>query len=314
METLRAANMFLGKHMALLTICSVAFGIAVPSVLSPLTPAVPFLFAVITFQGALGNTAKNVARVFRHPKLMIAIIVASAFVVPCAARLVGGVFFSHDPDILAGIVLEYCVPVAVLSVMWTAMSKGNTALSLSTVLVSTVLAPLTLPLMMQLLMGTIVAVDVMGLLYSTLLMVALPALAGIGVNEATHGRGASTLAPVMAPFCKVLALVIIGTNSTSIADYMRHLTFEAFGVIALILALAIAGYVLGIGVGKVLGESHEDIVTACLAVGMRNISAGAVIAAQFFAPATVFPVLAGTLFQQVLAATFTRGLERRRSE
>ena len=38
--------------------------------------------------------------------------------------------------------------------------------------------------------------------------------------------------------------------------------------------------------------------------GMRNISAGAVIAATSFSGEVLFPVMIGTLFQQVLAALY----------
>lgn len=38
--------------------------------------------------------------------------------------------------------------------------------------------------------------------------------------------------------------------------------------------------------------------------GMRNISAGAVIATTSFPGEVLFPVLIGTLFQQVLAALY----------
>ena len=307
-EALKKANAVLGRHMALLTVCFVAFGILFPAVLEPLAPAVTFLFAIVTFQGALGNTVDNVVRVFRRPRMLLGILVASAVVMPSIARVTGGLLFGGDPDILAGIVLEYCVPVAVVSVMWTNMAHGNTALSLSSVLISTVLAPVVLPLMMKLLMGTIVEVDVMGLMRSTLIMVAIPAVAGIAVNEATHGWGAKTLSPTLAPFCKVLVLFIIGTNSTAISDYMHNLTPELVGVICLIFVLACTGYFLGIGIGRVLGDGPADVATGCLEVGMRNISCGAVIAAQFFPPATMFPVMAGTLFQQVLAAAFSRRL------
>lgn len=38
--------------------------------------------------------------------------------------------------------------------------------------------------------------------------------------------------------------------------------------------------------------------------GMRNISAGAVIAGAYFPAETLFPVMIGTLFQQILAAFY----------
>lgn len=55
--------------------------------------------------------------------------------------------------------------------------------------------------------------------------------------------------------------------------------------------------------------------------GMRNISAGAVIAGAYFPAETLFPVMIGTLFQQILAAFYgsmmrriqTGQQERRRS-
>ena len=45
-------------------------------------------------------------------------------------------------------------------------------------------------------------------------------------------------------------------------------------------------------------------------VGMRNISAGAVIAGEYFPGEVMFPVVIGTLFQQVLAAGFGTALRR----
>jgi predicted Na+-dependent transporter len=46
-----------------------------------------------------------------------------------------------------------------------------------------------------------------------------------------------------------------------------------------------------------------------LCCGMRNINAGAVIAAAYFPPEVMFPVMIGTLFQQLLASISTHLLE-----
>ena len=45
--------------------------------------------------------------------------------------------------------------------------------------------------------------------------------------------------------------------------------------------------------------------------GMRSISAGAVIAAAYFPGEVLFPVMIGTLFQQVLAACYGKLIERK---
>ena len=58
------------------------------------------------------------------------------------------------------------------------------------------------------------------------------------------------------------------------------------------------------GLSRLLRTDDATYVTMCFGVGMRNISAGAVIAAQFFPGEVVFPVMMGTLFQQMLAGVF----------
>jgi predicted Na+-dependent transporter len=48
--------------------------------------------------------------------------------------------------------------------------------------------------------------------------------------------------------------------------------------------------------------SYEDSVAVQFNSGMRNLSAGAVIAVKYFPPAVALPVISGMLFQQILAA------------
>ena len=75
------------------------------------------------------------------------------------------------------LVLEYAVPTGVASLMWVGMSRDNTALCLSVVLLDTLLSPVVIPLTMKLLVGSVVELDTWGMMRDLLLMVALPALA-----------------------------------------------------------------------------------------------------------------------------------------
>ena len=103
-------------------------------------------------------------------------------------------------------------------------------------------------------------------------------------------------------------------NSSKVAPYIRHLTGERVAAALCILILAASGYLLGYGAAAVLGMDRENKVSVMYGAGMRNISAGAVIAAEYFPGEVLFPVMIGTLFQQVLAATlgtllFSKGRE-----
>lgn len=304
MDTWKSFGKFIGSHLAFIAPICVALGVLFPAQLDFLKPWVTPLFAFMTFQGALGNNLANLGRAFAHPASMLVTLAVSAVVMPLVAFGLGTLFFGNDPNLVCGIVLEYSVPVAVVSTMWINMFGGDLSQGLATLLVSTVLSPVTIPLTLKLLLGQTVQVDVAGMMWDMLAQIALPALAGMVVNDATHGWGKSTLSPVLSPAAKVALVLVILSNSTGVAPYMRNLTPELVGVVFFIGIFATTGYFWGLIIARLWHRSRETLVTMTFQTGMRNISAGAVLAAEYFPGEVMFPVIMGTLFQQVLAACF----------
>ena len=67
MERWKQLGAFIGKHMAYFVPLCVATGVLLPGVFGPLKAIVPFIFAIMTFQGSLSNTFRQLVEVFRHP-------------------------------------------------------------------------------------------------------------------------------------------------------------------------------------------------------------------------------------------------------
>ena len=148
MRTLGRLDGFLGGHMAPVVICCVALGIAFPEVLSHLNGVTVGLFAFMTFSNSLGGGFRELAQVVRHP-LPVAVIFGLLHVVmPLITLGLGTLCFPDAPLFTIGLVLEYAVPTGVASLMWVGMSRGNTALCLSVVLLDTLLSPVVIPLTM----------------------------------------------------------------------------------------------------------------------------------------------------------------------
>ena len=103
---------------------------------------------------------------------------------------------------------------------------------------------------------------------------------------------------------------MILTISSGVAPYVRGLTPELAAVAAFVCAFAASGYALGLLAARLMRRPREQQVTMTYLCGMRNISAGAVIAGEYFPGEVMFPVVIGTLFQQVLAATYGSLLRR----
>lgn len=282
----------------------VLIGVLFPHQFMWMSPAVEWLFAFMTFQSSMGATSRQMLDVVRHPKLLVAALLVQLVGMPLLAFGVGSLVLPGQHDLLLGVVLEYCVPMGVNGLMWTEIFTGNKSLSLAVVIISTVLSPFTMPLTMQVLMGTSVHVEVMGMMKDLLIMVAIPAVLGIACNDLSRGKANAKVAPWIAPLAKIFLIIVLVVNSTHIAEPMRHLTPTLVAIVVMMFVLGSSGYVLGYVVARLLRSDVTDSLTTGITTGARNISSGAVIAEMYFPDAAMFPVMMGTLFQHVIAAAY----------
>lgn len=150
----------------------------------------------------------------------------------------------------------------------------------------------------------------LGMVLDMLYMVVVPSVVGIVVNEATHGLGTRTLSASLMPLARLMLVVIIATNSSAISDFVFHLTPQLAGVLVFVGLFASFNFLMGAALAYVFRQRRERAVAMLFQSGMRNISVGAVLAMQYFPPASLFAVMAGVLFQQVLAALFGKVADR----
>ena len=303
MEAWQKFGSFISRNMIVIVPLCLVAGIFFPAFFQRFAPYVSPMFAVITFQGSLSNDFGNLKRTFSHPLPMILAILISQLLMPVLGWLLGHLFFT-DTDLICGIVLEYTVPIAVTSTMWVSLYEGNMSLTLGTLLISTCMAPFTIPATLQLLMGATVEVDAAGMILDMLFMIAIPALLGTALNDRTKGRAKQQISPVLAPLARILTILVITTNSTSLSTFIFNLTPELAGVLVLIGFLASSGYVWGFLAARLMHLKRADAVGMTFLCAMKNISAGAIIAQEYFPAITLFPVMTGTLFNQFFAALF----------
>lgn len=309
MERWSKLGSFIGSHMPFIVPICVTCGVLFPEQIGVMKPFIPLLFATMTFQGALNNTFHQVAEVFRHPRELLVILGITLVLMPAVAHGLATLLFGGNPELVCGITLEYSIPIGVVSFMWVGMFSGNGSLALAAILISTLVAPFSIPLTLQLLLGATVHVDAAGMIIDMLFMIALPALAGMLVNDFTRGWGHRSLSPAIAPACKLLMIVVITTNSTAMSEYVLNMTWERAAVALFILIFAASGFIWGIIAARLLHQPFGNLVTMSFDCGLRNISSGAVIANQYFPGEVIFPVMCGTIFQQVLAAVFGRVMQ-----
>ena len=310
MDTLIRLNKFLARHYPFFTVGCVGLGLLFSDTLSVLTHITMPLFACITFVNSLGGGFKDLFQVVRHPKPVITVFLLLHAVMPVLAMGLGNLLFPNAPLFTLGLILEYSIPTAVASLMWAGMSGGNPTLCLSILLLDTVLSPVVVPITLRVLVGSVVEMDASGMVGNLMIMVGIPALVAMALHDSTRGRVAKTVKPALDPFAKIGLLVVIVSNATNCASFLQNLNGTLLLVILATIALCLVGYFLGFYVGLAQKASFPVAMSMAINTGMRNLSAGAVLATQYFPPEVIFPVAFTPLFLQISAATVTRILAK----
>ena len=311
MQKLSQWDRFLGSYFPWFVLACATTGVLFPDTFSWLNGSITMgLFAFMTFSNSLGGGFRELGRVFLRPLPVVVTLVLLHVVIPLLTLGLGNLLFPDAPLFTIGLVLEYVIPTGVASLMWVGICGGNEPLCLSIVLLDTLAAPVVIPLSLKLLVGSVVEVDTWGMMGDMMIMVALPALAAMTVYQVTGGRAAVTLKPRLALFAKLALLIVITANATSCSSFLRSIARPLVLVMATVFLLCLFGFLAGYWAAKLLGLDFPTRATMCLNTGLRNISAGSVLALQYFPAQVVFPVAFTPLFLQFTTSIIVKVLMR----
>ena len=244
-------------------------------------------------------TLADFARVASRPVAVVAGFVAQFTVMPAAAWAIARAFDLPTP-FAVGLILVGCCPGGTASNVVTYIARADVALSVTMTTCSTLAAVALTPLLTQVYAGTLVEVDTLGLLVSTLQVVVLPVAAGVLLNRFAPAVVERVL-PV-APLASVLVIAlvcgsIIGQNAAAVRESGPRL-------LAAIMLVHSIGFALGYGFARACGLPVVAARTISIETGMQNSGLGVVLARKHFAaePLTAVPGAISALVHSVLGS------------
>ncbi|MDO3408864.1 bile acid:sodium symporter family protein [Saccharibacillus sp. CPCC 101409] len=286
-------------------------GLLISKPLLPFVPAIPYLFAYITFVMGVGCGRGHLKQVFSRPLPIVLTLVLCHVIAPLAAFGLGSAAFGASSPYTIGLVLFTVIPLGVSSVLWIELAGGSMALGLAMVLLDSALSPIVVPGLIQLFFGAELTFDTVHMMRDLLLMVVAPTAIGVIVYERSGGRFKEKAAPVLLPVSKIFFMLVILLNAAGIAPYAYELRGDLGAVIPAVLLLVAIGYLLGYYSPYLLKKRTPDLpITVSFAAGMRNNSLGLVLALGYFSPQTAVPVVLAILIQQPLATLHQFILQR----
>ena len=294
---LQKFNRQLEKCMPLITPVSVVIGVLFTTYLTDLAFLIPWVFAFITFSGSLSSNFTALQRAVTHPLPLLAAMFLLHILMPVWAWGIGHLTFSGDVYTITGLILAMVIPTGITSFLWVSIGRGNIALTLSIILIDTLLSPFIVPYTLSLFVGAKVEMDVLSIMRGLVFMVVLPSLVGMTLNQLTKGKVKDVLGPRLAPFSKIGLGLVVMLNGALVAPYLQDVDLKLIGVAVTMFLVAFTGYLFAFFIGKLLKRNRETVIALTFTGGMRNISAGAVIATSYFPPQVAVPVVLGMLFQ-----------------
>ena len=295
-------NKRLEQLMPVLTPLGIALGVFLPGVFIHLRPFVPWLFGLMTLSGAMSMRTSEFGSTIRSPVPILAFFISTHIIMPLCAMIAASGFFGGNPDTVTGFILLFSGPAAVSSFIWVSIFHGDKTLCLTLILLDTILAPLVVPGTVSLLMGAKVTMDMTGIAVSLILMVVIPTIIGVTLNETSRGKLPAVICPYLNPVSKICLMVVIAANTSPVAKIIRLDDLEVWKIMGLCITLCAGGFLLSKLTAITIKCKAPKNIDMFFTGGLRNISAVTTIAVTFFPEAAALPALLGIMFQQTLSA------------
>ncbi|MGW1029977.1 sodium-dependent transporter [Streptomyces sp. NPDC002577] len=283
----------------------------------------PILLALVLFSAGLQVRVRALGSVLRRPRALLAGLVLHLaiplLVIPAVAFLL-----HQTPDtdggsgLITAMILIVAMPVAAGATVWTGKGDGDQPTMVGLVLASTLLSPLTIPLVINALLPLLnygYAHTLTKTGHTThggfaFVSVVLPSAAGILCRLALPVSWLSRVLAVIVPVALLGSLVLTYVNASgALGSFLARprplLLAAALAVAALVCVLSFA---LGRSAARLLRLDTPAASSLTLACGMNNSSAGAVLITTVMPdkPHLLLPVLAYGLLQKTAANRVVR--------
>lgn len=224
----------------------------------------------------------------------------------------------HDPDetqnILVGLALVASMPIAGSSTAWSQNSDGDLTISLGLVILSTLVSPLTTPLILRSISFAAAgqySQDLRDLAHGgtklfLLLFVLFPSVVGLIISSAVPASRASSLAQWI-KLINLLVLLLLNYSNAAVA-LPQIVANPDFDFISVVLSVVTILCVIGFGAGwltaRLLNVNRPRRIALMFGLGMNNNGTGLVLASLSLTqyPRVMLPIILYNLVQHLVAA------------
>lgn len=235
-------------------------------------------------------------------KLITYLVLIYMIIVPLLIFMVVNKF---DKEIAIGILLLTSMPAAVASPAIADIVKGNTALSISITIVTSVAAPFTIPLIFGFLDAHQLSIDPWQLFVDLAIMVFVPMIASQILRKYFKkiiDKKKYYFTPINMLILSLMVYIVIGSQRETLLTFSEDLVLKLGILYLLFIFLHIVGYQLA------FRQNRQNKISICIGMAYMNNGLAIVLAAKYFDPHILVFVLLSELPWDTLIVPFRKVL------
>ena len=291
MQAIQRFGSWLTKWFTLVVIVWALINFFVPATSMWVKGYTNIFLSIVLFGMGMTLSIEDFKRIVKMPLMVILGTVAHYLIMPLLAVALCKIF-QLDGMIAVGVILVGCCPSGTSSNVMSFLSRGDVALDVSIGLLSTLLAPIMVPLLMSGLASQYVDIPAGDLFRTALEVVLIPVVLGITVHT-IFGEKINKVTTVLPAVSQIAILIIIGTVVA--VNNEKLFTREPALILPVVMLHNLSGYALGYLFSRLMfhvypsGFRYAQQKAITFEVGMQDSALGATLALHAFA---AYPVVA----------------------
>jgi BASS family bile acid:Na+ symporter len=287
---------------------ALAAGALFPHQVGRLSPFSQYFLEAIFFLSALRLDLRHVIESFRDARMLLVFNLLMLIAFPAVVYAVASILI---PQYALAFLILAAMPAGMTSPFLAEISGGNHGLALVLTVSTSLLAPLSIPLMLNLLAGSEVSIGFWSMVGTLARIIFIPFVLA-QVMKAVAKRAATALAARTRPLSMVLlgCLIagIVAQHIDALASTLR--TFTSVGILAALTVLFAAH--VAAGYYAIFWRPRQDRISVMLCLTFMNFTLAIYLAGRYFPEADVLmPVILSVLPWSLLLIPFRALFARR---
>ncbi|TYR32005.1 bile acid:sodium symporter family protein [Mesorhizobium microcysteis] len=256
---------------------------------SLITVFLPLALAIIMFSLGLGLTVEDFRRVVTRPKAFAIGASTQLILIPLVAYVLT-ILFRLPPELAVGMMILALCPGGVTANLLTKLAGGEVALSISLTGIISLVAVVTVPVLVAFFAGHFMgldapAIDVTALGVSMFLITLVPVLIGLAIRSFAESAALRLDAIVSRVAVVLFVVVVVGALAANWSLFLANLTVLAPALIILNVVLLAAG----IFFARLFGLTMPEGKAIALETGVQNATLGITVGSLIVEQASALP-------------------------